>query len=61
MALIKCKECGKEHSSDAKKCPHCGYYRGGHEFNIGILIVGTVVLIMIVLAFILTKDMTFHV
>lgn len=24
MALIKCKECGKEISSDAKSCPHCG-------------------------------------
>jgi len=24
MALIKCKECGKEISSDAKICPHCG-------------------------------------
>lgn len=25
MALIKCKECGKEISSIAEKCPHCGY------------------------------------
>ncbi len=24
MALIKCKECGKEVSSSAKTCPHCG-------------------------------------
>lgn len=24
MALIKCKECGKEVSSTAKVCPHCG-------------------------------------
>lgn len=24
MALIKCKECGKEISTDAKACPHCG-------------------------------------
>lgn len=24
MALIKCKECGKEISEDASKCPHCG-------------------------------------
>ena len=27
MALIKCKECGKEISSDADKCPHCGKKR----------------------------------
>jgi hypothetical protein len=25
MALVKCKECGKEVSKSAKKCPHCGY------------------------------------
>ncbi|MCK0153882.1 zinc ribbon domain-containing protein [Alcanivorax sp. S6407] len=24
MALIKCKECGKEISKSAKSCPHCG-------------------------------------
>lgn len=24
MALIKCKECGKEFSNEAKQCPHCG-------------------------------------
>ena len=24
MAMIKCKECGKEISDKAKKCPHCG-------------------------------------
>lgn len=25
MALIKCPECGKEISSKAKMCIHCGY------------------------------------
>ena len=25
MALINCKECGKEHSDTAEFCPHCGY------------------------------------
>lgn len=25
MALIKCKECGKEVSDKAETCPHCGY------------------------------------
>jgi hypothetical protein len=24
MALIKCKDCQKEFSTDAKACPHCG-------------------------------------
>ena len=25
MALIKCKECGKQISDKAEECPHCGY------------------------------------
>src|SRR5262245_3556513 len=25
MALINCPECGKEVSTAAKECPHCGY------------------------------------
>lgn len=25
MALIKCKECGKEYSDMAEACPNCGY------------------------------------
>ena len=25
MALIKCPECGQDASSQAEKCPHCGY------------------------------------
>ena len=25
MALIRCKECGKEISGTAESCPHCGY------------------------------------
>ena len=25
MALIKCPECGKEISDEAKSCPNCGY------------------------------------
>lgn len=24
MAMINCKECGKEISTEAKACPHCG-------------------------------------
>lgn len=27
MSLITCKECGKEYSSSAKVCPHCGKRR----------------------------------
>lgn len=25
MAMIYCKECGKEISDKAEKCPHCGF------------------------------------
>lgn len=25
MAIVNCKECGKEISSEAKVCPHCGF------------------------------------
>jgi hypothetical protein len=27
MALITCKECGKEHSDTVASCPHCGFKR----------------------------------
>lgn len=27
MALVSCRECGKEISSQAKVCPHCGVRR----------------------------------
>lgn len=27
MALITCKDCKKEFSTDAKRCPHCGAYK----------------------------------
>lgn len=30
MALIKCKECGEEISSNATTCPHCGYKNETH-------------------------------
>lgn len=29
MALVKCKECGKEVSASAKTCPHCGISNPG--------------------------------
>lgn len=29
MALVKCRECGKEASSTASKCPHCGTWAPG--------------------------------
>ena len=29
MALTSCKECGKQISTDARACPHCGCPRPG--------------------------------
>ena len=42
MALIKCEECGKEISSQADACPHCGYKKEktGCLGMIGYLIIG---------------------
>jgi predicted amidophosphoribosyltransferase len=50
MALIACKECGKEISSKARVCPHCGknleFIQGcGTCFVIVIAIVIAVVLV----------------
>lgn len=28
MALIKCRECGKDRSDQAVACPHCGFISG---------------------------------
>lgn len=38
MSLINCKECGKEISSSAKKCPHCGVRRTS-SLTMGCLII----------------------
>jgi len=36
MALVKCDECGKEISSNAESCPHCGNpMKGKHSNNEG--------------------------
>jgi len=31
MAIIKCKECGKDVSDRATVCPHCGYVFASEE------------------------------
>lgn len=61
MALIQCKECGKEISSTAKKCPHCGFVNkelkeekinNGKKFikkNIKIISIVAIVLLAIII------------
>jgi hypothetical protein len=46
MALIKCKDCGKEISSSASKCPHCGVKRPGFSETLAaVLVFGFIVCI----------------
>jgi uncharacterized protein (DUF983 family) len=33
MALIECKECGKQISSEARSCPSCGYEMKPHPLE----------------------------
>ncbi|MEN6375571.1 MAG: zinc-ribbon domain-containing protein [Smithella sp.] len=48
MALKKCKDCGKEVSDQAGKCPHCGApVQAGGVYAMAILIAFFFVLIMI--------------
>ncbi len=48
MALINCKECNKEISSEAASCPHCGYKKGKDSQTLSWLI-GWVLIIVIAL------------
>jgi len=45
MALIKCKECGNEVSSEADKCPNCGVTVGSDIFGWVVLI--TLILVVL--------------
>lgn len=40
MALVTCKECGKEHSAQSAKCPHCGFKRPKPVGVLGIVVAG---------------------
>jgi hypothetical protein len=48
MAIIACKECGRDVSDEAKSCPHCGATPKKKGIGCGTLIVA-VILVMIVL------------
>lgn len=54
MALIKCKECGKEISDSAKSCPECGFvYKKEHSTLKTIIIcIGTLFVIVLIILFI---------
>jgi hypothetical protein len=40
MALVKCKECSKEISSEAKACPHCGAKPPKPTSRLAVLLIG---------------------
>jgi len=44
MALTKCRECGKEISTEAKACPHCGAKPGSSTAKIILVLVGSVII-----------------
>lgn len=46
MALIKCEECGKEHSTDADRCPSCGAKPKNHSRTIQIVFLLGVILVL---------------
>ncbi|MGR3984313.1 MAG: zinc ribbon domain-containing protein [Gammaproteobacteria bacterium] len=46
MALIKCKECGKEISKKAKTCPHCGHER--KQAHAGEAFIGLIMLMFLI-------------
>ncbi len=52
MALIKCKECGKEISSQAKLCPNCGKPTGrsGCRASSLIIVIGAVFIFAILIS-----------
>lgn len=49
MALVKCKECDKEVSSEASSCPHCGFKKKktGCLGVIGYLFLGLIIIAII--------------
>lgn len=47
MALIKCKECGKEISNKAKSCPNCGLVIKKQTSNFHYYVIGFLVLFLI--------------
>lgn len=64
MALIKCEECGKEISEEARSCPNCGaktdIAKKQKENIITALIIAVLILIIGVFAFANRKDKFFN-
>ena len=52
MALVKCQECGKEVSTKADTCPHCGFKRRSHPFITSLKALGCLYLLLVAIAII---------
>lgn len=50
MALVKCKECGKEMSDTVKKCPNCGYKEKKPVNKKVFIIIGVILVVLCVSA-----------
>lgn len=55
MALVNCKECSKEVSSEAKACPNCGAKPPKPTSRLSVLLIGIVV--VVIYAQVTKKDM----
>ena len=55
MALINCGECGKEVSTEAQSCPHCGYKKRGRSI-LTILIAVIFVVVVLPIIGLMIKD-----
>ncbi len=51
MAMVKCKECEKEISSSASKCPHCGKVISNSRY----VIIGVIIAVIIIGAILIGK------
>ncbi len=51
MALIKCKECKKEISDKADRCPHCGARMKREPLGCGVVVAGLILLYIFYVAF----------
>ncbi len=55
MALIKCKECGKEISDQAKTCPNCGRTRATKADKILYFVVTLIIALVVGITYFITK------
>jgi hypothetical protein len=61
MALTRCKDCGKDLSTDAEKCPHCGARAQSISVagkNSAIGCVGLIVIVILIAMFFGSSDKT---